>query len=358
MKTCFDRFTEYKKSGLEAYRAGNFMQARESLLKAAEYLSLLAQNSSESQKDSRRKNAEKLKKMALSIAPSSDPSEKVSTEQFKLTSVVPTRFDEIAGLEDVKKAIFTRMVYPVQYPELAGKYGIERGGGILLYGPPGTGKTMIARAVASEIQATMFTVKPSEIMSKMVGEAEKNIHELFLSARACSCSVIFIDELEALVPKRGNENSPVMQRLVPQILQELEGVEKTKENHLLFMGATNEPWCLDPAILRPGRFDELLYVPLPAEPARKAIFELSLQNKPIFHDVDFDLLAKKTDGYSGADIVGICRKTAAKIFRQAIQSGVEKPITLNELERMIDDTAPSVSPVQLASLKEFAGKGR
>src|SRR3990172_2815800 len=142
------------------------------------------------------------------------------------------------------------------------------GGGVLLYGPPGTGKTMIAKAIAHEIDATFFVVSPAQVMSKWVGEAEQNIRKLFEAAKAEPTSVIFLDEIEALVPKRKSDSSTVMQRVVPQILQELEGFDRTSERALLLVGATNQPWMLDEAILRPGRLDALVYVGLPDGPAR------------------------------------------------------------------------------------------
>jgi SpoVK/Ycf46/Vps4 family AAA+-type ATPase len=173
------------------------------------------------------------------------------------------RFADIAGLEDVKEDIRLKMIYPYTHPEFAARYRIRRGGGILLWGPPGTGKTMLARAVAGEIEAAFFTVKPSEIMSKWVGDSEHNVARLFSTAREHERSIVFIDEIEALIPARRDAQQGVMTRLVPQILAELEGFATADQNPILFIGATNEPWSLDPAVLRPGRFDEKVYVGLP-----------------------------------------------------------------------------------------------
>jgi transitional endoplasmic reticulum ATPase len=262
-------------------------------------------------------------------------------------------FADIAGLDDVKEDIRLKMIYPYTHPEEAERYKIRRGGGILLWGPPGTGKTMMARAVAGEIDAAFFTVKPSEIMSKWVGDSEQNIERLFKAAREHERSIIFIDEIEAMIPSRRESQSPVMSRLVPQILAELEGFDSASKNPLLFIGATNEPWSLDPAVLRPGRFDEKVYVGLPDPAARKKILELNLAGRPVAEDVDFDVLAEKCAGYSGADVKNICEKAAADVFLKAVKhndGGEPPPIALADLVQVLAETRPSVTP---AALEEF-----
>ncbi len=259
------------------------------------------------------------------------------------------RFSDIAGLEDVKEEIRLKMIYPFTHPEAADRYRIRRGGGVLLWGPPGTGKTMMARAVAGEIEAAFFTVKPSEIMSKWVGDSEQNIERLFKLAREHERSIIFIDEIEAMIPSRRESQSPVMSRLVPQILAELEGFGTSDANPLLFIGATNEPWSLDPAVLRPGRFDEKVYVGLPDLPARRKILELNLAGRPLAPDVDLDRLAERTQGYSGADVKNICEKAAADVFLKAVQAAGDPgqaeapPIAMTDLEAVVAETRPSVS---------------
>ena len=166
------------------------------------------------------------------------------------------RFADIAGLDQVKEDIKLKMIYPFEHPELAKKFGVRLGGGILFYGPPGTGKTMLAKATAGEVDATFFRVSSADMLSKWVGEAEQNIKKLFDAAAGEKRAIIFIDEIEALIPARRDDGSSVMQRVVPQILQGMEGFDKKGDRAVLFMGATNVPWQLDPAVLRPGRFDE------------------------------------------------------------------------------------------------------
>jgi len=262
-------------------------------------------------------------------------------------------FDDIAGLEDVKQEIRLKMIYPFQHPELAKKYGIGVGGGILLYGPPGTGKTMIAKAVAHEIDAVFFLVSPAQMMSKWVGEAEQNVRKLFEAAKAEPTSVIFLDETEALVPKRQSDSSTVMQRVVPQILQELEGFDRRADRALLFVGATNRPWLLDEAILRPGRLDALVYVGLPDAPARYRLLEIHFGDRPMAEDVDFGAICDRLEGYSGADIKSIAQQAAERPFLEAIGGKAARPITQADILAVIGETPPSVHPSDLVRYEKF-----
>ena len=273
------------------------------------------------------------------------------------------RFQDIAGLEDVKEEIRLKMIYPFTHREAAERYRIRRGGGVLLYGPPGTGKTLMARAVAGEIDAAFFTVKPSEIMSKWVGDSEQNVEKLFATARSHERSIVFIDEIEALIPaRREAQGGGIMTRLVPQILAELEGFDTAGKNPLLFIGATNEPWSLDPAVLRPGRFDEKVYVGLPDWPARRKMFELYLKGRPLAQDVDLDYLADLTEGWSGADLKNLCEKAAAEVFLRAVRAGSGAgdglPIGLRDLEGILEQTRPSVSARDLERFESYRRGGK
>jgi transitional endoplasmic reticulum ATPase len=263
------------------------------------------------------------------------------------------RFADVAGLEDVKEDIRLKMIYPFEHPDLAEKFGIRPGGGILLYGPPGTGKTMLAKATAGEIEATFFRISPADVLSKWVGEAEQNIKKLFDAAAAEPRSIIFIDEIEALVPARRDEGSSVMQRVVPQILQGVEGFDKKSGRPILLMGATNVPWQLDPAILRPGRFDEKVYIPLPDLAARRKMLELYLSKRPVAPDVDFDSLSQRLEGYSGADVKYICDRSAVIPFLQSVASGQEGQITRQVLDDVLRDTTPSVTGQMLQRFDEW-----
>lgn len=214
---------------------------------------------------------------------------------------------------------------------------------------------MMAKAIAGEIEAAFFTVKPSEIMSKWVGDSEQNIQALFQEARSHPVSIIFIDEIEALVPARkGSETGGVMARLVPQILAELEGFDTSDKNPLLFIGATNEPWSLDPAVLRPGRFDVKVYIGLPDLPARRKLLELGFRDRPIGETVNLDELATKLDGYSGADITNVCEKAAGDAFLRVVHGIETSPkIEAADLDKVLTQTRPSVSVTDLARFESY-----
>ena len=301
----------YKASALAALRAGEWLALRYNLLRAAERYYALA---AAAEPRSGRRNAlvacaKRLAELAAAAdgrmsrgagaavgerafapaptvgAPRSpgvaadDPDDERA--RFARAERPSTRFADIAGLEDVKEDIRLKLIYPLAHAEKARRYGIRTGGGVLLYGPPGTGKTMIARAIAGEIDAAFFSVKPSEMLSKWAGEAEKNVAELFRVARAAPLSVVFIDEIDALLPGREKDRSSIMQRLVPQFLAELDGFDTSGRNPLLFLGATNKPWALDSAVLRPGRFDAKIYVGLPDRAARRAMLAAGLRGRPV-----------------------------------------------------------------------------
>jgi transitional endoplasmic reticulum ATPase len=253
----------------------------------------------------------------------------------------------------VKEDIRLKMIYPFEHPELATKFGINPGGGVLLYGPPGTGKTMLAKATAGEIEATFFRISPADVLSKWVGEAEQNIKKLFDAAAQEQRAIIFIDEIEALIPARRDEGSSVMQRVVPQILQGMEGFDEKSVSPILFMGATNVPWQLDPAVLRPGRFDEKVYIPLPDLAARRKMLDIYLAKRPVAPDVDLDGLAKQLEGYSGADIKYICDRAAVVPFLRSV-AGQESDITQEILREVVADAPRSVTAEMIRRFDDWA----
>lgn len=367
MEFYLEAFTNHKEQALEAYRQGDFPTARTHFLQAARYLALAAQKSEGKLRASRLDYSKKLLEMANSLkgreriqarphAQRHEQAEASGIEHLIVSTDPGVRFKDIAGLEDVKEQIRVRMIYSFTHPQQAAKYGVKRGGGILLYGPPGTGKTMIAQAVAGEVQATFFAVQISDILSKWVGEAEHNINRLFAAARQQRLSVIFIDEIESLAVSRRSSTSSVMPRVVAQILTEMEGFHKGS-HPLLFIGATNEPWVIDSAMLRPGRFDEKIYVGLPDLKARLQVLQLYLEHRPLADDVDLQELAELLEGYSGADIRGLCEKVGAAVFKESVQTGYERPITMGDLLSALRDTRPSVNAKELARYDAFRRQG-
>ncbi len=276
-----------------------------------------------------------------------------SADQWIVQEKPSLRFADVAGLDGVKEDIRLKMIYPFEHPELAQKFGIRPGGGVLMYGPPGTGKTMLAKATAGEIEATFFRISPADVLSKWVGEAEQNIKKLFDAAAAEARSIIFIDEIEALVPARRDDGSSVMQRVVPQILQGVEGFDRKTGRSLLLMGATNVPWQLDPAMLRPGRFDEKVYIPLPDVLARRKMLDIYLSNRPVGPEVDLEALAQKLEGFSGADIKYICDRAATIPFLSSVASGVETGITAQIMADVLNEAPRSVTAEMLKRFEQW-----
>ncbi|WP_297512250.1 CDC48 family AAA ATPase, partial [Thermococcus sp.] len=216
-----------------------------------------------------------------------------------LLEVPNVRWDDIGGLEDVKQELREAVEWPLKYPEAFMGLGITPPKGILLYGPPGTGKTLLAKAVANESEANFIAIKGPEVLSKWVGESEKNIREIFRKARQAAPTVIFIDEIDAIAPRRGTDVNRVTDRLINQLLTEMDGIERN--SGVVVIAATNRPDILDPALLRPGRFDRLILVPAPDEKARLEIFKVHTRKVPLAEDVNLEELAKRTEGYTGAD---------------------------------------------------------
>ena len=376
MSVTWDSFQRYQQKGLDARRAGQWDSARIYLLEAARAMLELSKSAQgEELKSARREMSAKLLELARDCEAaknenrrqnppgrrrggakeqSSETDGASSADQWVVKEKPSLRFDDVAGLDDVKEDIRLKMIYPFQHPELAAKFDIRPGGGVLMYGPPGTGKTMLAKATAGEIDATFFRISPADVLSKWVGEAEQNIKKLFDAAAAEPRSIIFIDEIEALVPARRDEGSSVMQRVVPQILQGVEGFDRKAGRPVLLMGATNVPWQLDPAILRPGRFDEKVYIPLPDVAARRKMLDIYLGNRPVGDGVDLDALAVRLEGYSGADIKYLCDRAAVIPFLRSVASGEEGEITASVIDDVLADTMRSVTDDVLRRFDEWS----
>jgi transitional endoplasmic reticulum ATPase len=228
--------------------------------------------------------------------------------------------------------------------------GIRAPKGVLLFGPPGTGKTLLAKAVATESDANFISVRGPEIFNKYVGESEKAIRDIFNKARQTAPCVLFFDEIDAIMGSRGrNDDTGVSQRIVNQFLAEIDGM-KTLQN-VLVIGATNRADILDPAVLRPGRFDAVVFVPPPDKQARIEIFKVHTKDMPLEDNVDFDTLAEMTEGYSGADIEGLCREAAMTAVRDDWKA---KPVSMAHFEVAIAETRPSLSPKDMERFTAMA----
>jgi transitional endoplasmic reticulum ATPase len=236
-----------------------------------------------------------------------------------LVEVPNVHWSDVGGLYDVKRELQESVEWPIKYREVFDYASTKPPKGILLYGPPGTGKTLLAKAVANESEANFISIKGPELLSKWVGESERGVREVFHKARQAAPCIIFMDELDSIVPTRGSSmgDSQVTERVISQILTELDGLEELRD--VVVIGATNRPDMIDPALLRPGRFDRLLYVPPPDLEARKEIFKIHLKGKPLAGTVNIDELAAKTDGFTGADIEAICETASMLAIREYIE---------------------------------------
>ncbi|MCQ4153483.1 MAG: AAA family ATPase, partial [Archaeoglobi archaeon] len=258
-------------------------------------------------------------------------------------------WDDVGGLEDVKREIIEAVEWPLKFPEKFKKFGIKPPKGILLFGPPGTGKTLIAKAVANETEANFISVKGGELLSKWLGESEKAVRKIFRKARQVAPCIVFFDEIDAIAQMRGiDEGSRAVERVLNQILIEMDGLEEL--HGVVVIGATNRPDILDPALLRPGRFDRLVYVRPPDRKSRLAIFRIHTKNMPLAEDVDLEELADMTEGYVGADIEAICREAVMLALRE--DQSAEK-VEMRHFLEALKKVKPSVNESMLSFYERF-----
>jgi len=237
-----------------------------------------------------------------------------------LVEVPTVKWEDIGGLADVKLELQEAVEWPLKYPEVFEHLDAKPPKGILLYGPPGTGKTLLAKAVATESEANFISIKGPELLSKWVGESERAVREVFRKARQAAPSIIFFDEIDSIAPIRGGGygDSHVTERVISQLLTEMDGLEELRG--VVVIAATNRPDIIDPALLRPGRFDKLLYVPPPDLEARKEILKIHLRKKPLAEDVSIDEIAKQTEGYTGADLAAVCNTAVMLAIREHVMA--------------------------------------
>lgn len=245
------------------------------------------------------------------------------------------RFNDIGGLESLKEDIRFKIIEPLKNPELFAHYGKSIGGGILVYGPPGCGKSLIARATANEVKSTFIHVKCSDLKSKYVGETEKNIADLFSTAREKQPCIIFFDEFEALGCDRSSGLAHE-KSAVAQLLTEIDGME-SKDQQILLLAATNEPWSIDPALRREGRFGKTIYVPCPDNDSRYAIFRIEMEKRPI-DTLDYDKLVHLTKGFSGADIKSVCERATDIALRETMVTKKKRNVSMKDMLTAVKET--------------------
>ena len=261
-------------------------------------------------------------------------------------------FDDVGDMADAKQSLTEAVLWPLQHPDTFARLGVDPPHGVLLYGPPGCGKTFVVRALASTGQLSVHAVKGSELMDKWVGASEKAVRELFRRARDSAPSLVFIDEVDALAPRRGQSfDSGVTDRVVAALLTELDGIEPLRD--VVVLGATNRPDLIDPALLRPGRLERLVFVEPPDAAARREILRTAGKSIPLSADVDLDAVAAELDGYSAADCVALLREAALTAMRRSIDAA---DVTAADLEAARKAVRPSLDPAQVEALRVFAAQ--
>ena len=261
-------------------------------------------------------------------------------------------WDQVGGLEGTKERLRETIQWPLEYPEVFEELDMQAAKGVLMYGPPGTGKTLLAKAVANESESNFISIKGPELLNKYVGESEKGVREVFSKARENAPTIVFFDEIDSIATERGSNSgdSGVGERVVSQLLTELDGLESLED--VVVVATTNRPDLIDPALLRPGRLDRHVHVPVPDEDARRKILEVHTRNKPLADDVDLDAVARKAEGYVGADIEAVAREASMNASREFIGSVSREEVgesvsnvrvTMQHFEDALDEVNPSVT---------------
>lgn len=269
-------------------------------------------------------------------------------------------WEDIGGLEGVKRELKETVQYPVEHPEKFKKFGMSPSKGVLFYGPPGCGKTLLAKAIANECQANFISIKGPELLTMWFGESEANVREIFDKARQAAPCVLFFDELDSIARARGSSSGDAGgagDRVINQILTEMDGMGAKK--NVFIIGATNRPDIIDPAILRPGRLDQLIYIPLPDIPSRIAILKANLKNSPVAKDVSLDFMAEKTHGFSGADLTEICQRACKLAIRESIEKDIELTRLRQEkgedaMETEVEDPVPEITKGHFEEAMRYA----
>ncbi|XP_044575396.1 transitional endoplasmic reticulum ATPase TER94-like [Cotesia glomerata] len=267
-------------------------------------------------------------------------------------------WEDVGGLQNVKRELQELVQYPVERPEMFLKFGMQPSRGVLFYGPPGCGKTLLAKAIANECQANFISIKGPELLTMWFGESEANVRDIFDKARTAAPCVLFFDELDSVAAARGGsagDSGGASDRVINQILTEMDGMGAKK--NVFIIGATNRPDIIDPAVLRPGRLDQLIYIPLPDKPSREAILKANLRKSPVAEDVDLSFLAEATRGFSGADLTEICQRACKLAIRECIEIDTRREKECEEAKMEmedLDDPVPEITKKHFEQAMKFA----
>ncbi|MBE1588501.1 AAA family ATPase [Nonomuraea angiospora] len=286
---------------------------------------------------------------AAPAQPATSPADASSGAEVERSKVT---FADVAGMDAVKEALRVKLLLPLQQPELFAAYGKRAGGGVLMYGPPGAGKTHLARAAAGELGAAFVNVGLSDILDMYVGSSERNLRATFDLARRNRPCVLFFDEVDALAARRSDMRQAHTRQLVNQFLAELDGVDQDANEGVLVLAATNAPWYIDVAFRRPGRFDQLVFVPPPDTSARAAILRLLCRDKPLA-EMDFDAVARVTDHFVGADLKGVVDRAVEVKLQQSISAGRPIPMNTHDLLAVAQNSRPTAVREWLATARNY-----
>ncbi len=283
------------------------------------------------------------------VEPTKD--EDIQTEDKVVSNVDKITFDDVIGLDNVKELIYQMVVYPYKYEDIYKAFKRDSGGGILLYGAPGTGKTMIAKAIANEIDAKFFSLKCSDIACKWYGESERKIKNIFDEAKKYERSIIFFDEFDSLGVNREENNSHSASMVVSELLSQIDGFD-SKPNTILLIASTNKPWNIDSALLRSGRFNKKIYIGLPNQISRQNLFIHEMKELPI-DKLDYTSLSNITDGFSNADIVELCNSVKDIAIKRSIERKQISPITNDDFKEGLEFVKSTVVKQELDKLANF-----
>ena len=363
MQSMTDKKKDFETACAAAVKARNFADAAKAAAGAADCAEILASRTTGIVADAYAKEVVSWRELAKKLEarknsggkPSGHDGEgAVATQgdEWLVGEKPNVTFDDIAGMEDAKRVIAEMVLYPMKSPEKARALGLNPGGGVLLFGPPGTGKTMLGKAIAGALDAPFYYASGADLRSKWYGESEQRLSQLLNAAKSQPVAVVFLDEIESLLPKRTEESHAADNRVVTQFLSDMGGFKDSK-NLLLVLGATNKPWSIDEAVFRTGRFDEKVYIGPPDLPARVKILELNLKDAKVAEGLDLQAIAAGMENASGSDMAAVVSAAKRSALGRAIREDAEPIITAEDFDEARRRIPLSITEEILAPYKKF-----
>ena len=365
MQSMTDKKKDFETACAAAVKSRNFVEAAKAAAGAADCAEILASRTTGIVAEAYAKETTSWRELAKKLearksvtgnggSPSVSGKDSASPlgDEWLVAEKPDVTFDDIAGMEDAKKVIDEMVIYPMKSPEKAKALGLNPGGGVLLFGPPGTGKTMLGKAIAGALDASFYYASGADLRSKWYGESEQRLSQLLNAAKVQPVAVVFLDEVESLLPKREEGSHAADNRVVTQFLADLGGFKDSK-NLLLILGATNKPWAIDEAVFRTGRFDEKVYIGPPDLPAREKILELNLKNAQVEDGLDLHSLAEGMENASGSDMAAVVSAAKRAALGRAIREDSDPVLTASDFEEARKRIPLSITEEILAPYKKF-----